>query len=148
MPQLPAIRIALVVAVTGFLYPLCFPDFDLGFLAWVVLIPLHLAAARTTPRRAFWLGWLAGTIAFSGIMFWVTTAMHVYGKVPSAVSFLLMLLLAVYLGLFVAVYALGWTWFTHRLPKTAFLAAPCLWVTLEWLRTYLFSGLPWAFRFI
>ncbi len=145
MPQPPAIRIALVVAVTGFLYPLCFPDFDLGFLAWVVLIPLHLALARTAqPRRAFWLGWLAGTIAFSGIMFWVTTAMHVYGKVPFAVSFLLMLLLAIYLGLFVAVYALGWTWFVHRLPKMTFLAAPCLWVTLEWLRTYLFSGLPWA----
>ncbi|TAJ08758.1 MAG: apolipoprotein N-acyltransferase [Nitrospirae bacterium] len=145
MPQPPAIRSVIVAAITGLLYPLCFPDFDLGSLAWMVLVPLHLALAQPAPpRRSFWLGWLAGTLAFAGIMFWVITAMHQYGKVPLAISVLLMLLLATYLGLFLAVYALGWVWFKRRLPALAFLAAPCLWVTLEWLRTYLFSGLPWA----
>jgi apolipoprotein N-acyltransferase len=145
MPQPPAIRAAILASATGLLSPLCFPDFDLGALAWLALIPLHLALVQPAPlRRSFWLGWLAGTLAFTGIMFWVITAMHQYGKVPLAISILLMLLLAVYLGLFMAAYALGWAWFRSRLPQLAFLAAPCLWVTLEWLRTYLFSGLPWA----
>lgn len=145
MPQPPAIRAVILAAVTGLLYPLCFPDFDLGALAWVVLLPLHLALAQPAPlRRSFQLGWMAGTLAFAGIMFWVVTAMHLYGKVPLAISILLMLLLAIYLGLFLAVYALGWAWFRQHLPAWTFLAAPSLWVTLEWLRTYLFSGLPWA----
>lgn len=145
MPQPPAIRSVIVAAMTGLLYPLCFPDFDLGPLAWMVLVPLHLALAQPAPlRRSFWLGWLTGTFAFAGIMFWVITAMHQYGKVPLAVSVLLMLLLAIYLGLFLALYAIGWVWFKRHLPTLTFLAAPCLWVTLEWLRTYLFSGLPWA----
>jgi apolipoprotein N-acyltransferase len=145
MPQPPAIRSVIVAAITGLLYPLCFPDFDLGYLAWAVLIPLHLALARPAPlRRSFWLGWLAGTFAFAGIMVWVITAMHQYGKVPLAVSVLLMLLLAIYLGLFLALYAIGWVWFKRHLPTVTFLAAPILWVALEWLRTYLFSGLPWA----
>jgi apolipoprotein N-acyltransferase len=145
MPQPPAIRSVIMAAITGLLYPLCFPDFDLGCLAWAVLIPLHLALAQPAQlQRSFWLGWLAGTFAFAGIMVWVITAMHQYGKVPLAVSVLLMLLLAIYLGLFLALYAIGWVWFKRHLPTVTFMAAPILWVALEWLRTYLFSGLPWA----
>lgn len=147
MPQHRAARPILLAAATGLLYPLCFPDFDLGMLAWVVLVPLHLAVRdreAVTPRRALWLGWLAGTIAFTGVMLWVITAMHQYGKVPLVVSWLLLLLLAAYLGLYLGVYALGLSWLHRRLPRLVFLAAPCLWVTLEWIRTWLFSGLPWA----
>jgi len=144
MPR-SATRPVLLAIGTGLLYPLCLPDFDVGFLAWVALIPLHLALVEpAAPRRSFWLGWLAGTLAFAGIMAWVITAMHVYGKVPLAISSMLMLLLAVYLGVYLAVYAWGAAWFTRTCPSLTFLAAPCLWVALEWVRTYLFSGLPWA----
>jgi apolipoprotein N-acyltransferase len=132
-----------LAALTGLLYPLCFPDFDQGWLAWVALLPLHIAIGGTATRRAFWLGWLAGLIAFAGVMFWVVTAMHLYGKVPVAVSYALMLLLATYLGLFVALYTAGFAWLRKFVPPYAFLGAPFLWITLEWLRTYLFSGLPW-----
>jgi apolipoprotein N-acyltransferase len=76
-------------------------------------------------------------------MFWVVTAMHLYGKVPVAISYSLMLLLATYLGLFVALYTAGLAWLRKSFPRYALLGAPFLWVTLEWLRTYLFSGLPW-----
>jgi apolipoprotein N-acyltransferase len=135
-----------LACVTGLLYPLCFPDFNLGAVAWVVLLPLHFALMNDNPvslRRAFWLGWLAGLIAFVGVMFWVVTAMHQYGKVPLPVSYALMGLLAAYLGLFVAGYALGFVWLQKSFPRGAFLGAPVLWVSLEWLRTHLFSGLPW-----
>lgn len=136
----------LLAAVTGLLYPLSFPNFDLGMLAWMALVPLHLAVREreVTPRQAFWLGWLAGLIAFAGAMAWVVTAMHQYGKVPLGVSWALLLLLATYLGLYLGVYALGFSWLARRLAPAVFLAAPALWVTLEWIRTWLFSGLPWV----
>lgn len=137
-------RQLVLAAATGVLYPLCFPDFDLGVLAWVVLIPLHLSLDGAAPRRAFWLGWLAGVIAFVGVMFWVVNAMHLYGKMPLVASYAVMCLLAAYLGLFVAAYALAVAWLLKTRPRLALLAAPFLWVTLELLRTYLFSGLPWA----
>jgi apolipoprotein N-acyltransferase len=137
-------RQVLLAGVTGVLYPLCFPDFDLGFLAWVVLIPLHLSLNGAAPRRAFWLGWLAGLIAFAGVMFWVVNAMHLYGKMPLAASYVLMCLLAAHLGLYVAIYTLGVVWVRNSMPRLVFLAAPSLWVTLELIRTDLFSGLPWA----
>ncbi|MBM4123842.1 MAG: apolipoprotein N-acyltransferase [Nitrospira sp.] len=133
----------LLAGLTGLLYPLCFPDFDLGFLAWVVLLPLHLALAKASLRQAFWLGWLTGLLAFVGVVSWVVTAMHLYGNVPLGISYGLMVLLATYLGLYVGLYTLGAAWLQRALPRLSLLGAPFLWVTLEWLRTYLFSGLPW-----
>src|SRR5437773_395105 len=136
------LRQLVLACVTGILYPLCFPDFDLGWLAWVVLLPLHLALDGAAPRRACWLGWLTGLIAFAGTMYWVVTAMHLYGKLPTALSYTAMLLLTAYLGLYVAIYAASVSWL--RKTAFAFTGAPFIWVALEWLRTYLFSGLPWA----
>lgn len=136
-----------LAALSGFLSPLCFPDFDFGWLAWVALVPLHLALGgpsdTMTMRRALWLGWLTGFLAFTGIMSWVVTAMHQYGKMPLAASYPVMWLLAAYLGLYTGLYAAAFAWFKQRAPSAAFLAAPCLWVALELVRAHFLSGLPW-----
>ena len=42
MSQWP-VRLILLAATTGILLPYCFPRYDLGLLAWVALIPLHIA---------------------------------------------------------------------------------------------------------
>ena len=133
----------LAVGLTGLLHPLCFPHFDLGWLAWGVLVPLHWALTGLPSGRAFRFGWLAGVIAFAGTIPWVITAMNQFGQVPYVISALLMLLLATYLGLFVGVYAWGYM-LLHRHPGWLWLGAPSLWVTLEYLRTYAFSGFPWT----
>src|SRR5512144_1731616 len=139
-----SVRQIVLAVVSGVLLPFCFPKFDVGLLAWVALIPLHIALDGTSKRQAFWLGWLAGAIGFTGIMAWVVTAMHTYGKVPLVISYGILLLLTAYLGLFVAIYSAGLVWFRSLVPRYGLFAAPCLWVTLELLRTYLLSGLPWS----
>ncbi len=83
-------------------------------------------------------------MAFAGTMAWVVTAMHHYGKMPLVWSYLALALLAAYLGLYLAVYTAAIAWLRRTLPSSAFVAAPFLWVALELIRTYLFSGLPWA----
>ena len=144
MSQWP-VRLILLAAATGILLPYCFPKYDLGLLAWVALIPLHIALASSSRRsQAFWLGWLAGIVSSTGIMSWVVTAMNTYGKVPLVISYGIMLLLTAYLGLFVALYSAGVVWFRMLVPRYGLFAAPCLWVALELLRTYLFTGLPWS----
>ncbi|MBA5863246.1 MAG: apolipoprotein N-acyltransferase [Nitrospira sp. CR1.1] len=137
-------RLILLACASGFLYPLSFPAFDLGFVAWFALVPLHIAVEYASPRRAFRVGWLAGTLAFTGAMFWVITAMNIYGKVPLPIATLVMLLLTVYLGLYLALYAGALSWIRTAFPTLGFLPAPFLWVTLELIRTYFLSGLPWA----
>ena len=142
--NLPATPRLLAVFLTGILYPLCFPNLDFGWLAWFVLIPLHLAIEDLSPKQAFWWGWFAGTLGFTGTVSWVITAMHSYGKVPLTISIILLVLLAGYLGLYVGLYTSGVTWLRRTDGIGFYLFAPSLWVSLELLRTYLFSGFPWA----
>jgi len=144
MSQWP-VRLILLAATTGILLPYCFPRYDVGLLAWVALVPLHIALDGISRRtQAFWLGWLAGIISATGIMSWVVTAMNTYGKVPVVFSYGIMLLLSAYLGLYVALYSAGVVWFRMLVPRYGLFAAPCLWVALELLRTYVLSGLPWS----
>lgn len=115
-----------------------------GLFAWVALLPLHRVLINVTPGQAFLRGWLTGFLAFIGTMYWVVTAMHLYGKVPLPISIVLMLVLAGYLGLYVGLYAWGFTRLEQRWATGAWIAAPCLWVALEYARTHAFSGLPWG----
>lgn len=142
----------------GFLYAASLTNdvdgFPLGILAWVALLPLYAVINGATARQAFWRGWGAGLVAFTGTVYWVITAMNQYGQVPMTVSVLLMLLLATYLGLYVGIYAFGAVIVGRKWPTLGIVGLPALWVTLEWIRNYAFSGLPWGvlgysqFRFL
>jgi apolipoprotein N-acyltransferase len=99
----------------------------------------------SSKKQAFWYGWLTGTVYFLGCIYWVTHTMVVYGGLPLSISFLLMLLLVIYLGIYVGLFS----YFFKRMSETVspllqLLAAPSLWVALEWLRGHLLSGFPWA----
>ena len=136
---------SLVLAGASVLFlPLSFPNYDLGLLAWIALVPLHWALDGKTKTQAFWIGWLSGTIAFTGMMAWVVTTMNTYGKVPLVISYGIMLLLTAYLGLYVGVYSAGAVWFRTLIPRYGLFAVPCLWVSLELIRTYMLSGIPWG----
>ncbi|MBK5281655.1 MAG: apolipoprotein N-acyltransferase [Nitrospiraceae bacterium] len=137
-------RSLVLAGASGLFLPLSFPKSDIGLLAWIALVPLHWALDGKTKTQAFWIGWLSGTIAFTGMMAWVVTAMNTYGKVPLVISYGLMLLLTAYLGLYVGLYSAGAVWFQTLIPRYGLFAVPCLWVTLELIRTYALSGLPWG----
>lgn len=132
------------VCLTGLLHPLCFPHFDLEWLTWIILVPLHLGLTGLPSGKSFQYGWLAGTIAFTGTISWVITAMNQFGQVPWAISALLMLLLATYLGIFIGVYAWGYQQLHKDYSRWIWLSAPSLWVSLEYARTYVLSGFPWT----
>ncbi len=137
-------RSLVLACASGLFIPLSFPKSDLELLAWIALVPLHWALDGKTKVQAFWIGWLSGTIAFTGMMSWVVTAMTTYGKVPLPISYAILLLLTAYLGLYVGLYAAGAVWFRSLIPRYGFFVFPCLWVTLELIRTYALSGMPWG----
>lgn len=146
--MIPLLRNAGLALASGALFALSFPLTDaftgLPPFAWMALAPLGLAVLPGRPRRAFWLGWLAGTTAYLAILSWVVIVMQTYGHVPAVLSWGLLCLLAAYVGLYVGLFALGWRWLAARWPHASWLLAPALWVALEWLRGQLLSGFPWA----
>ncbi|HUK57433.1 MAG TPA: apolipoprotein N-acyltransferase [Nitrospiria bacterium] len=129
--------------LSGVLSFLIFPRYDFESLAWIALVPLFLALENQSVRKSFGLGWAAGTVYFLGTIHWVTNTMIHYGKLPAVVSYPILLLFALYLGLYVAAFAALFVFLKRRTTFPPVLAAPALWVALELLRTYALTGFPW-----
>jgi apolipoprotein N-acyltransferase len=113
-------------------------------MPWVALVPLLAVAARASAAGAFAAGVGYGLVLFAATVAWVVEAVAAYfaSGIVGAVLFsaaICLLFVAVYVGLFaVAARAL-----LRRGSWRALLAIPALWVTYEWARATLLTGLPW-----
>ena len=127
---------------SGLLLFLSFPKFGNGILAWVALIPCFYALRDAKPWEGFKTGFLTGLVAHIGILYWISYVVVQYGYLPIYVGIMAMLLLAAYLSLYTAFFALGVV-FLRRRGGTLFLSAPLLWTILEFGRSHLITGFPW-----
>jgi apolipoprotein N-acyltransferase len=134
----------LLSLLSGILLILSFPNVDLEFLAWFALVPLFYSIEGKGYYHGFKLGLLTGMIAFLGILYWIIVAVHTYGNVPLILSGFILLLLVVYLSLFIGAFACLTRFIQIRSRLGTILFTPFLWVALEYLRSFLITGFPWA----
>src|SRR4030042_6001864 len=137
-------RDILLSLLSGILLILSFPSFYIELLAWFALVPLFYAIEGKGLYHSFMLGFLTGIISFLGILYWIIVAVHTYGKVSLILSALILLLLILYLGLFIGAFTSLTRLIQIRLRIQTILFAPILWVALEYLRSFLLTGLPCA----
>jgi apolipoprotein N-acyltransferase len=84
-----------------------------------------------------------GYAAWMTGLYWIVPTLQTYGGIAVPVGILLTSLLAAYLALFHALFAWLGSHVWRRWPLARLLVLPALWVSLEWLRTYLAGGFPW-----
>ena len=124
------IRTFLLCLFSAFLLVLSFPRPEVGSFAWFAFIPFFAAIGKLDRKSAFLFSYLTGVIFFLGTLYWVG-----YVSVPGLI--VLVLYLGIYFGIFgLLVNRLGYSFW-------AFLLVPCFWVSLEYLRSRLFSGFGW-----
>jgi apolipoprotein N-acyltransferase len=128
-------------ALSGVLLLLSFPSFDLWPLIWIGLIPLLVAIDGTRPRRALFLGWVCGAIYVSGMTYWILP-LYPYANLP--IVLLATLLLTGYLSFYVAGFSWTVRWLDLKSPPAYIFIPAALWTTLELIRGWLFTGLPWG----
>jgi apolipoprotein N-acyltransferase len=134
----------LLAALSGVLTALCFPKFDLFFLAWVCLIPLFFALLGKRTGPAFRIGFFGGVFYYGILLYWIPNVPAHYGGLSPFISVLaylaLVFLLASFWGGFAAVFArIGLAF-----PRGALVLAPLIWVSWEYVFTHLFTGFPWG----
>jgi apolipoprotein N-acyltransferase len=130
--------------LSGLLLAASFPSLGYSFLAWFALVPLLFALRDQTVRTGLWISGSFGLVFFCGTVYWVANSVHFYGHVPLFPASLITLLLCVILALFFVPFGGALVHIRATHPRLLFLGAPALWVTLEYARTHLFSGFPWA----
>ncbi len=129
--------------ITGVLLVLSIPKIDLNFLVWISLSPLIYIAVKRPPLTSLWAGGLAGIVFHSGCLYWIAPVIHQYGKLSLVVSWLIALVLALYLTLYFALFTFLLSKLTSSLGPKLLFAAPFLWVSLEYAKTFLLTGFPW-----
>ena len=131
-------------AFSGFLAATAFPKVEWPFMAWLAFIPLLAVLSRKSGRKPFLSGWLAGTVFYGILLYWIPAVPSHYAGMSTILSFSVYLLLVVVLGLSWALFALLFAVIHKRRAVLAFLAAPFLWVGIEYLLTHALTGFPWG----
>jgi apolipoprotein N-acyltransferase len=133
----------ILALISGLLLAAAFPKPGFSALAWIAFVPLLLACARKSAGKAFKLGLIAGIVAYGGILYWINIVVTTYGKLPPVVSFMVFMILVIYLAVYVGVFM-----FLVRKGEEkgipVVISFPVLWVALEYLRSFLLTGFPWA----
>jgi apolipoprotein N-acyltransferase len=136
-------RIALSI-LSGVLFAASFPNYSQGWLAFVSLAPLLIAAVRaTSTKEAFFQGWIAQTTAWLIMVPWVVRVMSYYGGLPYAIGVALFVAMAAILGLYGALFAFLVRRFELGERFAPWLLVPLTWAAVEYLRTYFLTGFPW-----
>jgi apolipoprotein N-acyltransferase len=152
-----------LAVLSGVLQVLVFPLPGQYWLCWVALAPLIVAilgarrrqvelldasGADLRPlrlRSGFAIGYVSGIIWYGGTCYWVYHSMHVYGRLPAAVSAGILVLFCLYLGLYHGLFGLLIALAARRRAAgigRALLLVPFVWVAVELARARI-TGFPW-----
>ena len=73
-----------------------------GLLVFIGLVPAFIAIDGQGPKRAYAVGFVTWLVAFSTIVHWILTTVHVYGGLPLVVGLAVLLLLTSAMAAYVA----------------------------------------------
>jgi apolipoprotein N-acyltransferase len=136
-------RLPLAFAI-GAALNLAFAPFGWWPVACLAPAGLFALIRGLPPRRAGWVGAAFGVGVFSFGTYWIYTCFHGYGGVPIWLTlFLQAALIAI-----MACYSTALCYLANRFwlkpgATRDWLVLPALWLLLEWLRGWLFTGFPW-----
>jgi apolipoprotein N-acyltransferase len=123
---------------------MAYPDYNLPALGWVAVAGLISCSLGAGLGLATGCGLLFGLVHYVISLPWIYTVLRDYGPLPSWQAAGLLGLLSLAAAVFWALYAVLLAWLSQRSERMALVAAPFLWVALEFLRTHLPDiGFPW-----
>jgi apolipoprotein N-acyltransferase len=133
-----------VVTFLSFPHPVAGIVLDLGgLLAWFSPALLLLCVSGRSPRAAFRHALFLSWLAHSAILHWIYVVTVSYGHAPAIIGVAAPALLALYIAPFSACFA----WLYRVLDERGCggaLSAALLWTAVDHLRSFFFTGFPWA----
>lgn len=120
-----------------------FSAFPLAILSSALLLGLWLGV---TPKEAFLRGFLFGLGLFGTGVYWVYISIHIYGETSVLLAGFITITFIAILALFPAFAGyLLIRYFPNNNDSKLLFAFPTLWILLEWVRSWIFTGFPWLY---
>jgi apolipoprotein N-acyltransferase len=125
-----------LAGLSGLLYAASFPPLSWSWVAWFALVPLLMAAAAVSPRRAAAAGMIWGATMGIGVAWWLPDMLSHYFGLPVAFSWAgaLLVIIAVE-GVYVSAYAAWVAWLARRRAASPLLLAGG-WLAVEFARAH------------
>lgn len=134
-----------IALLAGIAYVLAFSPFNFTIFAYLSLGCLFWLWLNTsTIKDAFIVGWLFGFGLFGAGVSWIYVSLTTFGGMPMLLACLAVLILVMGLAVFPAAVGLIQQLFSRsRVSTRLVLVMAPAWVLSEWVREWLFTGLPW-----
>ena len=130
--------------VSGVALALAYPLFNIPLLGWIAPAVLIVAVLGERPGFAFLLGSVQGAAYFGLSLPWFYTVMRQYGPLPVMQAAAVFALVVIVMSFYHAAFAAAIAWLGKSSPERACLAAPFLWVGLEFATMHMPAiGFPW-----
>ena len=136
------ITTTLLALIFGAAMPYTFAPYNVWWLAFIALAG-WLGLLIKQHQQWFKLGMAFGFGWFGLGAWWLADTLQIYGHLP----YVLGLLSITILGLIMSLFFVAWAWFLQKLLQhkvQALWLFPALGVLEEWVRSFLFTGLPWT----
>jgi apolipoprotein N-acyltransferase len=136
--QLPSFFYFIFAFIAGALLPLGFAP--AGFFGLSVISPLLLLfiLENTSAKYSFWKGFVYGLGFFGFGAYWIYISIDTYGNTNFIIAGIITAGFISILSLFPAVMC-----YVYKKYFSNIIAFPCLWVLLEWTRSWFLTGFPW-----
>ncbi len=148
MKRLSAFVFPIIALLTGILTVFSFAPYGVwGFQILCLAVLAGVVICQTKKCHAFFCGWAYGTASFGAGLYWMFISLHVYGGMNALMAGTGIALLAMFMGLLPAFACLFAFLLKSRFQMGSVLFLmmlfPAFWTLFEWLRGWVFSGLPW-----
>ncbi|MCM0082835.1 apolipoprotein N-acyltransferase [Geomonas sp. Red32] len=138
----------LAALVGGVLFFLGYVGFDQFYLEWIALVPVLWAIRGQRPKRAFLIGWVAGTVAHLGGFYWIVGMFRQFAGAPLPVGVLGLVLLAMANGIVFAAWAWSTRLITGRTGWSVVWVAPVCWTVAEFVWPEIFPNYLGASQYL
>jgi apolipoprotein N-acyltransferase len=143
MTRLRRLRL-LFALLSGLALAFAFAPYEAPLVGWASLAALILVSLDARGWVALLAGYLHGAVFYVLSVPWIYTVMREHGGLAALPAAGVLALMVLVLATFPALFCLGIAWLSRRSILLALLAAPFLWVALEFARTHMpHIGFPW-----
>ncbi|MBF0120728.1 MAG: apolipoprotein N-acyltransferase [Desulfobacterales bacterium] len=128
--------------LSGLILTIAFPKLCYAWFIWFAFIPINIALCCALPKKGFYYGFICGYIHYLTLLYWLIHTFINYAYFNWILALLILLLFCAYLALYFGIFFSLIAWLCSK-PATLLFLFPILWVALEYIRSFLFSGFPW-----
>ncbi len=134
----------IISILSGLALNIAFPNIELHWFIWIGIIPIFFVLNNSNLLSGFFLGFVYSFVHYFFLIFWVTYTFTIYGNLSWIVAIGILSFLCFALAIFNAIAFFLTSWICRK-PYVFLYCTPVFWVTFDYLKSFMFTGLPWEY---